>query len=83
MADPEEARPARVGTGHELSTDQGSSSVELYRRMDQRAQDRLRIAWLTVHAELLYGVDEGGQLSAQLLDLRDLLEAQDQARWAS
>jgi len=35
----------------------------------------LRIAWLTVHADRLYDVDTGGQLSAQLRDLRDLLEA--------
>jgi len=39
-----------------------------------RADLMLRIAWLTVHAERMYDVDEGGLLSAQLLDLRDLLE---------
>ena len=72
MAD-DEARPAGDRTGQELFTDQGSSSLELYRRMERRAGNALRCAWLTLHAELLYGVEDGGQLSAQLLDLRDVL----------
>lgn len=42
-----------------------------------RADLALRIAWLRVHAERMYDVDEGGQLSAQLRDLADLLEALD------
>ena len=37
----------------------------------------LRCAWLTVTAELLHEVDPSGQLSAQLLDLRDLLQCRD------
>jgi hypothetical protein len=40
----------------------------------------MRIAWLTVHADLLYALDDGSQLSAQLFDLRDVLQAMDQGR---
>jgi hypothetical protein len=43
-----------------------------------RADLMLRCAWLTVDAERMYNVDEGGLLSAQLLDLRDLLQACEQ-----
>lgn len=42
--------------------------------LDRHANDALRIAWLTVHAERMYEVDPTGQTSAALLDLRDLLE---------
>lgn len=44
---------------------------------DRHAELALRIAWLRVHAEQMYDVDERGLLSAQLLDLADLLEALD------
>jgi len=43
-----------------------------------RSNAALRVAWLRVHAGLLYEVDPGGQLSAQLFDLADLLEVLDQ-----
>ena len=41
------------------------------------AELALRVAWLRTHAEMLYEVDPSGLLSAQLLDLADLLEALD------
>jgi hypothetical protein len=41
---------------------------------EPRANHELRCVWLTVHAQWMYEVDPGGQLSAQLLDLRDLLQ---------
>ncbi len=46
---------------------------------EQHAENALRCAWLRVHADLLYDVDPGGQLSAQLRDLADVLEA----RWST
>lgn len=52
--------------------------------MEARADLVLRVAWLTEHAQRLYAVDPGGQLSAQLLDLRDVLESMDdEGRWSA
>ena len=48
------------------------SSLPLTR--SDRADLALRCAWLRVHADLLRPIDTTGQLSAQLLDLADLLE---------
>jgi hypothetical protein len=48
------------------------------------AELELRIAWLRVHGQLMYAVDATGLLSAQLLDLADLLEILDaEGRWGS
>lgn len=79
-----DARPAGDRAGQELNTDQSSSSPGAYRRMEARADLVLRVAWLTEHAQRLYAVDPGGQLSAQLLDLRDVLESMDdEGRWSA
>lgn len=49
-----------------------------------RASLALRVAWLRVQGDLLFDVDQSGQLSAQLFDLADLLEALDaEGRWAA
>ena len=60
-------RPAKAAPAE----NNGEASIA---ELKARADLMLRIAWLTVHAERMYDVDEGGLLSAQLLDLRDLLE---------
>jgi len=41
----------------------------------------LRCAWLRAHAHLLYDVDPGGLLPAQLLDFADLLEVAEREGW--
>ena len=43
--------------------------------LEANAARELRRAWLTVHGHLMFAVDDSGLLSAQLWDLRDLLEA--------
>lgn len=43
----------------------------------ERAELVMRIAWLRVHADVVRGLDPSGLLSAQLLDLADLLEGMD------
>jgi hypothetical protein len=57
---------------HQVTSSQGAYAAH--------TELALRVAWLRVHADLLYDVDEGGLLSAQLRDLADLLEALDGAR---
>ena len=64
------SRPQSPNQGPATTTPTGPTLIELKARADLM----LRIAWLTVHAERMYDVDEGGLLSAQLLDLRDVLE---------
>jgi hypothetical protein len=50
----------------------------------EQANRVLRIAWLREHGRRMFGVDLTGQLSAQLLDFADLLEALDaEGRWTS
>ena len=46
-------------------------------RAQEHIDHRLRIAWLHVHADLMFSVDPTGQTTAALLDLADLLEALD------
>jgi len=41
----------------------------------------LRCAWLRAHSDLLYDVDPGGLLSAQLRDFPDLLEVAEARGW--
>jgi hypothetical protein len=41
----------------------------------------LRCAWLRAHSNLLYDVDPGGLLSAQLRDFADLLEVAEAQAW--
>lgn len=45
--------------------------------LQKRADLALRIAWLRVTGQQMFEVDPGGQLSANLFDLADLLEALD------
>lgn len=47
----------------------------------RRADLALRCAWLRAHASELHAVDPSGQLSAQLLDLADLLEVAEREGW--
>jgi hypothetical protein len=55
--------------------EKAAPAENLYGDASLYANHILRAAWLTVHAERMYDIDTGGLLSAQLLDLRDLLEA--------
>ena len=72
-------RPGR-GTGAHENRWAASPS----RSLRDRADLELRLAWLRVHAADMYGVDPTGQLSAELLDLVDLLEvAQREGWWAA
>jgi hypothetical protein len=75
MTRPErESRPSAKGRPHGVVAGDGAT-------LDRRADHELRIAWLRVHAELLYALDNGGQLSAALLDFADLLEAVEREGW--
>lgn len=72
----------RSGPAHNhRATPQPSSPCKSTESIRQHAQQALRVAWLRVHAELLYDVDPGGQLSAQLYDFAHLLEALDEEGW--
>lgn len=57
------------------NTPSANDSVLAMHSLERNADLELRLAWLTVHAERMYEVDPGGQISAALLDLRDLLSA--------
>lgn len=61
-----------------MSPDTPTRSTVLGRRADLA----LRCAWLRAHASELHTVvDPSGQLSAQLLDLADLLEVAEREGW--
>jgi hypothetical protein len=67
------SRPQPRNRGQATTTSPAPTLAEL----EARAALQLRIAWLTVHADRLWDVG-GGLLSAQLLDLRDLLQSCEQ-----
>lgn len=52
------------------------------RALEDRAHLALRVAWLRVHADYMFGIDTTGQTSAQLLDMAALLEVLEaEGRW--
>lgn len=84
MAEHGKGRPTQKATQNPDGCRAESSSASYRRHLDERADRALRIAWLTAHGHYMFDVDPTGQTSAQLWDLRDLLEAQDaEGGWAS
>jgi hypothetical protein len=73
-----ERRPnGQVGAA-DISTAIGTDPI-----LNHRADHELRCAWLRAHADLLYEVDTGGLLSAQLRDFADLLEVVAREGWSA
>jgi len=70
----EQSRPVVSGAADEKTPGDGLSHPTLA-ELEGRAALELRLAWLTAHGHLMFGVDDSGLISAQLWDLRDLLEA--------
>jgi len=58
-----------------------SKAIKIGPGVQGSADTSVRCAWLRVHADLVRSVDPSGQLSAQLLDFADLLEAAEARGW--
>lgn len=78
MSPGNDKRRPRPESGAQMSND---PDVVIVRRVD-RVDTAQRCRWLRAVADELYQFDQSGQLSAQLLDLADLLEWADERRSA-